>query len=177
MIRIITTIVFMFHALLLQSMEIKTTPNWDSSSWDLEIQTALNSELFEGIETGNIDRVQSIINDGAKITSTNNYMQTPLHLAVLKDKYSIAELLIVSGANINAQDKDGKTPLHFAVEIRNIELLELFIKHGAYTKIKNYNNQTPLDLIDSNDDDWNEIKKLFIRATKQHQKSCSCIIC
>jgi hypothetical protein len=45
------------------------------------------------------------------------YDDTPLHLAINKEKYEIADLLLLNGANVMAVNKEGKTPLDLAAII------------------------------------------------------------
>ena len=37
---------------------------------------------------------------------------TPLHVALLKSSFDVAELLIRSGADVNAKDQVSPTPIH-----------------------------------------------------------------
>ena len=47
------------------------------------------------------------------VTTDNDYLQTPLHLAYLYGHTEIAQYLIQHGANVFAMDSDGHTPYEY----------------------------------------------------------------
>jgi len=63
------------------------------------------------------------------VFSKDNGGSTPLHIAVQRNYYDVAKLLLANKADVNAKDNDGKTPLHFAVG--NNSMSELLRQHGA----------------------------------------------
>jgi ankyrin repeat protein len=72
-----------------------------------------------------------------------------LHVASLKGKREIVELLIQNGANVNIQrDHSGGswTPLLMACHHGNKEIVELLLANGAELNIKNAAGKTALDL-------------------------------
>jgi ankyrin repeat protein/beta-lactamase regulating signal transducer with metallopeptidase domain len=73
------------------------------------------TSLHEAVATGDIERVKSLISEGADVNAKDAKGNTPLHLVAKYGftKQDIAELLIVRGADVNARNKDGWTPLHF----------------------------------------------------------------
>jgi ankyrin repeat protein len=56
---------------------------------------------------------------------------TPLHTAVLYNRYEVAEKLLAKGADINAQSASGATPLALASAARNRTIAELLRSRGA----------------------------------------------
>ena len=75
--------------------------------------------------------------------------QTPLHLAMGRDWFKLARILLDHGADANAENNDGKTPLHLLSESRvhngdALELIRVLLKHGVAVNRRDKNNQTPL---------------------------------
>jgi ankyrin repeat protein len=60
-----------------------------------------------------------------------NGKMCPIHLAVEKNNYSIARLLLESKADPNVQNKNGATPLHIAAREGYAEVVELLVTYGA----------------------------------------------
>jgi cytohesin len=88
--------------------------------------------LIEAIKTGNINKVQSLINGGADVNAKNSYGYTALHATCLiANRIRYTELLIAAGADVSANDKDGHTPLWHAQDRDHPEIVELLREHGA----------------------------------------------
>jgi hypothetical protein len=67
--------------------------------------------------------------------------ETPLMLAALNNKLSLAKLLIQRGADVN---QAGWTPLHYAATKGHIDMMRLMIDHSAYLDAESPNGTTPL---------------------------------
>ena len=63
--------------------------------------------------TNNLDIVKTLLSLGLDINCRNQLGRTPLHNAILKRNFEVAELLIKNGSNVNVKDVDGNTCLHF----------------------------------------------------------------
>lgn len=72
---------------------------------------------------------------------------SPLHYAVLNNKFTIAEILINNGADVNKQDNNGDTPLHIATKKSNLDptTIKLLVHSGSSTSTKNNAGKTPID--------------------------------
>jgi ankyrin repeat protein len=57
---------------------------------------------------------------GSIINSFNKHLNTPLHLAIMEESFTIVKILIENGANINAKNKDGYTPLDLVIKLKTI---------------------------------------------------------
>ena len=75
-------------------------------------QTALQSSIERGVP---LEIVQELLNRGANVNASNHPIEesrrTPLHIAVLAERYDVIELLVRSGANKSAGDY---TPYYYA---------------------------------------------------------------
>ena len=80
------------------------------------------------------------------VSSKNQDGDTPLHLAALKGRKDVAELLLSSGASVDARDKRADTPLHVAAEHGSVLIVALLLAHGADFKAVNDVGLTPLGL-------------------------------
>jgi len=108
--------------------------------------------MYKAIETGDIETVKYLLNDGFKI---NSYIQrhsiftpyeqgTPLINAIIYERFDIFKLLIDYGADINMKSLNfPRSPLHFAISHHLISFVKLLIKHSCEVD-NNYINQTPL---------------------------------
>jgi hypothetical protein len=53
---------------------------------------------------------------GAEVNRRDKNNQTPLHLAIRRDWFKLARILLEHGADANAENNNGKTPLHLLSE-------------------------------------------------------------
>ncbi|MHC4558517.1 MAG: ankyrin repeat domain-containing protein, partial [Planctomycetota bacterium] len=107
--------------LLLASLSLDTT----------FAQNKPTQALHQAVVSGDIDKVKSLISDGADVNFKNRMGWTPLHTAVRNSRKEIAILLIEKGADISAKAGSGQTPLHFAADTGQKDVVELLITKGA----------------------------------------------
>ena len=99
------------------------------------------------INTGNIDIVKALINNGGDINIKDGlFEQTPLIKAIKKRYNNIAILLLEHGADFNLKDDFFKqTPLIWAIKKRNIEIANSLLDKGADPSIKNQHGLTAIN--------------------------------
>lgn len=75
------------------------------------------------------------------IDTRNNYEQTPLHLACIRDSEAIIEMLVDNGADVHAACALGRTPLvtvcRSATKQSDLDsIVRFLVRHGASTELK-----------------------------------------
>lgn len=103
------------------------------------------------IESGDYVSVAKAIKDGADVNyqgkddSEGMYAEfAPINIAVVKNQYDIAELLLKNGANPNIYYSRGISPLIDAVLKHNLDMVKLLIKYKADLDQTDGYGQTPL---------------------------------
>jgi hypothetical protein len=76
-----------------------------------------------------------------RLSVRNAQGETPLMLAAIQNKLSLAKLLVLRGADVN---QTGWTPLHYAATKGHIEMMRLLIDNSAYLDAESPNGTTPL---------------------------------
>lgn len=77
--------------------------------------------FISAIKNNDISTIKRLIKGGANVNVSNEFGQTPLHMAAFlyaahqQSGRELLELLIKCGADVNAKDKDNRTPLYYAV--------------------------------------------------------------
>lgn len=84
-----------------------------------------------------------LVENGADLSTTDGYGETPLH-ARAGHRQGRIEVLLELGADIHARDRRGNTPLHRAAAVGNIRTVRMLIEHGAGVDCLNDSKLTPL---------------------------------
>ncbi|MFW5879892.1 MAG: ankyrin repeat domain-containing protein, partial [bacterium] len=104
-------------------------------------------KLFRAIKKGNVEKVKSLINDGANVNAEGQMKWTPLHSAVWNNQVEIARLLIRNGADVNAIELDeAEYPLYIAIRKDNFEMVKLLVENGADVNPKGPVISVPLEI-------------------------------
>jgi len=73
-----------------------------------------------------------LIDSGADVNAANIVAETPLMVAISRNKTELAEVLLENGADANGQSKDGKTPYYLVtVEQLSLPLYQLLKKYES----------------------------------------------
>uniref|UniRef100_A0AAY5EG48 Uncharacterized protein n=1 Tax=Electrophorus electricus TaxID=8005 RepID=A0AAY5EG48_ELEEL len=118
---------------------------------------------------GDLQSVRSMIKVGACVNRVDNAGWSPLHEAVLSNRYAIAETLLKAGAQIDPLGHEGVTPLHDAVVLGHFKIIDLLLKHGADPLLKNENGDTAIDL--SEDTTIQNLLRKYVPKTKRNLSS------
>jgi len=102
--------------------------------------------IFRAIEADDREAVeQLLVADPARVASTTDLGNTPLHEAVRFSRPEIAAMLLAAKADPNARGESENTPLHLAVERDALpELVDLLHRNGADLEAVNALGETPL---------------------------------
>ena len=101
------------------------------------------NEFYDAICDNDIDAVEALIADGAKV-NVKDYDGTPLHTAAWCGCTEIVKMLIDAGADVNAKNSYGNTPLDLAVRYGHADVVNLLIDAGADVNAKDLDAWTPL---------------------------------
>jgi ankyrin repeat protein len=65
-----------------------------------------------------LNHARLLLEHGAEVNRRDKDNQTPLHLAMGRERFKLARILLEHGADANAENNNGKTPLHILSESR-----------------------------------------------------------
>ena len=111
-----------------QPEPVKEVPERSSSILSSSEATEL---LRKSAADGNMENFYRSLVMGADINSIDKDNKTPLVLAVMSNKYEMAEVLIHKGADVNVRTKGGNTPLSLARDLGAEDMVKLLQKAGA----------------------------------------------
>ena len=91
------------------------------------------------------DLARWLVAQGADLSATDTWGDTPLHRRAQSRRSSIAVLLEL-GADVNSASRSTGTPLHAAAVSHNATHARLLLQHGARVNERNRDQLTPLEL-------------------------------
>jgi len=91
------------------------------------------------------DVARWLADQGADISATDSYGETPLHDRAGHWQGKIG-ILLELGADVNGSDGRGDTPLHKAASVGNVQTARVLLEHGARVDAPNNSGLTPLAL-------------------------------
>ncbi len=101
--------------------------------------------LTDAAMGGDIEKVRSLVAEGADVNLAQGDGMTSLHWAAKKGNAEIAEVLIGAGADLEAVTRIGAhTPLHIAAEAGRGSVVELLAEAGANANATTTTGATPL---------------------------------
>ncbi len=135
-----------------------------------DINAGRVTPLHSAARAGHKDIIELLIAKGANVNAKNNDGQTPVDIAVSRNRSGVVKLLIDKGADVplhvaarfgalakvkiliekgddvNAKDTANQTPLHYAARRGHKEIVELLLVHGADVNAGAYLNLTAAEL-------------------------------
>jgi ankyrin repeat protein len=94
----------------------------------------------------------------------DNAGNTPLQIASLEGCAPIVKFLLGAGCEIDTKNIDKDTPLIDAVENGHLEVIKLLLDAGANPRTVNAEGDEPYDLIPSDTEGYDEIRKIISQA-------------
>ena len=93
-----------------------------------------------------------LLKHGMEVNRRDIYNEIPLHLAIRRSQFKLAEILLEYDADVNAVNNDGRTPLHLLSESDIddegdvLNLARSLLKHSVEVNSRDKDNETPLHL-------------------------------
>ncbi|RAK99048.1 putative histone deacetylase complex subunit (Hos4) [Aspergillus ibericus CBS 121593] len=94
----------------------------------------------------------------------DNAGNTPLQIASLEGCASIVKFLLEAGCEVETRNIDRDTPLIDAVENGHLDVVKLLLQAGANPRAVNAEGDEPSDLIPSDSEDFDEIRRVLEEA-------------
>lgn len=90
--------------------------------------------IHVAVQEGNLDEIKAILARGTDVNEPDGSQNTPLHIALRKGYFDIAEYLMenaVAKADINAVTRTGETPLYIACSMVAVDMVKSLLQRGA----------------------------------------------
>lgn len=94
----------------------------------------------------------------------DNAGNTPLQIAALEGCAPIVKYLLDAGCEVDTKNIDKDTPLIDAVENGHLEVVKLLLDAGANPRLVNAEGDEPYDLVPSDAEDYEEIRRVIAEA-------------
>lgn len=98
------------------------------------------------------------------INVADNAGNTPLQIAALEGSAPIVKFLLDVGCDIDTKNIDKDTPLIDAVENGHLDVVKLLLEAGANPRTLNAEGDEPYELVPSDCDDYDEIRRVIADA-------------
>ncbi|CAL1546355.1 unnamed protein product [Lymnaea stagnalis] len=106
------------------------------------------AKLITAVERGDLESIQSMIDSGVDINTTNNNGETVLLLAARSGNIDVIRLLCQNKANVNKKSVLGDTPLMVAAGEGRLDIVEEFCLRSAHVNATNLKGLSPLMWLD-----------------------------
>jgi len=100
--------------------------------------------LHKAAMEGDIEKVRSLITEGADVNARDKKRETPLYLAIQSGHTDVAQLLIDKGADVDAKGGRWWTPLHLAARFGHTDIVRVLVDKGANVNAAGGGGWTPL---------------------------------
>ncbi|XP_067087629.1 ankyrin repeat and death domain-containing protein 1A [Osmerus mordax] len=111
---------------------------------DPNITTATCSALHQISERGDESMIRVFLQNSNLMDVQDQYLQSPLHLAVKNSHTTVIYALLRAGANVNLTDQRSQTALHLAAELGRADIVEMLLKAGMDLAVQDRQGKTAL---------------------------------
>ncbi|XP_052892549.1 transient receptor potential cation channel subfamily A member 1 [Anopheles moucheti] len=124
-----------------------------------------NVPLHSAVHGGDIKAVELCLKSGAKISTQQHDLSTPVHLAAAQGAIEIVKLMfrmqpLEKRISLNCTDIQKMTPLHCAAMFDHPEIVEYLVKEGADINAMDKEKRSPL-LLSSSRAGWRTVMTLI----------------
>lgn len=109
-------------------------------------------DIYEACAEGDVERVKYLISKGIEINDIGRFYNTPLDLAVARNRLEVITELIKAGADVNHSDRHGNTSLHNIIEDLYKDEDKFHNEDKVHNKILNILLATDIDIDKKNND-------------------------
>ena len=95
-------------------------------------------ELLTAIVSGDLNKVQSLLQQGASPNEPGYEKTTPLMAAAIRGNLEAVQILIEAGADLDLQDDSSQTALMHAICQQNNDVVEQLLDSGARVEVENW---------------------------------------
>uniref|UniRef100_F1KQT9 Protein phosphatase 1 regulatory subunit 12A n=1 Tax=Ascaris suum TaxID=6253 RepID=F1KQT9_ASCSU len=134
-----------------ETSETNRVPSMRRPIKDSKVQFTEADVFLSACLSGDLEEVQTLLDNGADINTCTVDGLTALHQAVIDGKPEMVQFLCDHGADLNAQDNEGWTPLHAAACCGNLDLVEYLCMEGADISVTNSDKELAVDLAEEDD--------------------------
>lgn len=82
-------------------------------------------QLCDATRDGNIEKMKSLIAEGADVNAKSQRGNTPLHIATIGNRKNVVELLIANGTDASLENELGQNPMDIAILESHPEIAKL----------------------------------------------------
>jgi ankyrin repeat protein len=127
-----------------------TIKKLDRGNEILNRTTPEEKELYNAVDIGNIETVQTLLTQGVNVNSKHQFGWTVLHVATNKAHIEILKILLSrEGVDFCSKDNSGKNALHLAANKRNVELVKVLVPQIPINS-EDYMGETALHIASKN---------------------------
>jgi ankyrin repeat protein len=113
---------------------------------DVTLVNDLGENVIHSIVfSGDKERMLRLLNKD-NINHQSKDGSTPLYLAILIEKYEMAQILIKGGADVNIPNYEKDSPIHLACYFGNMQMVQELVNSRANLFAKNDNGNLPFAL-------------------------------
>lgn len=122
------------------------------------------TELHAAASDGDVDKIRTLLRNGADQKVQDALGRTPFHCAVCSGNVQAAKMLMFSAEVVNAKAGSyNDTPLHYAAFFGHYEMAVFLVNSGADKNAKDYEKRTPVDIAaDKGDTDEQEVGRILV---------------